>query len=46
MVDGGAKEGTESSSMPASRFISVDAYSQQKAMCVNTTKEGVFYDQF
>ena len=46
MVDGGAKEGTESSSMPASRFISVDAYSQQKEMCVNTTKEGEFFDRF
>ena len=43
----GAKEGTESQSVRASRFIKANAYIIEQSKCVRQIlKEGVFYDQF
>ena len=43
---GGAKEGTESPSVRASRFIKAAAKKQVCEDDFESEKEGVFYDQF
>ena len=42
----GAKEGTESQSVRASRFIKANAHIEQSKCVRQILKEGVFYDQF